>query len=275
MKALGLALVFALSLLGQPVVTDGGVLDGASFAKDAQGRGLPVAAGSLVSIFGTGLATQLANFDTVPFSTTLGGVSVTFNNVAAPMRNLIPDQGQGYSQLNVQVPWNVLPAGTSGAVNVVVTVNGVASQPRQVQINTFGPGVYTIPPGVGNAIVFFVADGVVNIAAPPGSIPGFPTRPVTRGTIVSFYASGLGAVDSPPQNGANSLDRLRLTLTNPQVLVGGIVATDVAAALAPEFPGVYQVNARIPANAPAGNAVPFQISLGGVTTTNQATIAIQ
>jgi uncharacterized protein (TIGR03437 family) len=274
-----LLIVFAALLGAQPVVFDGGVLDGASFAKDSQGRGLPVAAGSLVSIFGTALATQTSQFDSVPFSTSLGGVSVTFNNVPAPMRNLIRNAGSNagvpYDQLNVQVPWNVLPAGTAGPVSVVVRVNGVASPAQQVQIAQFGPGVYSIPPGVGNAIAYFIEGNAAIMAAPVGSIPGFTNRPVSRGTFVTFYASGLGQVNgTPPANGADSLDATRLTLVTPVVLVGGIAATDVVAALSPQFPGVYQVNARIPVNAPSGNAVSFQIQMGGSTTTNQVTIAV-
>jgi len=73
-----------------PVVVDGGVLNGASFAKQANGLGAPVAMGSLVSIFGTNLATTLAVADSVPFSTSLGGVSVKFGTKDAPLQTVIP-----------------------------------------------------------------------------------------------------------------------------------------------------------------------------------------
>jgi uncharacterized protein (TIGR03437 family) len=39
--------------------------------------------------------------------------------------------------------------------------------------------------------------------------------------------------------------------------------------------GVNQVNFQIPASAPKGNAIPLQIQMGAITTTNQVTIAIQ
>src|SRR5258706_6210965 len=73
-----------------PAVFDGGVLNGASFAKDANGLGSPVAVGSLVSIFGTNLATTLLHADSIPFSTSLGGGSVSFNGVPAPVSDTIP-----------------------------------------------------------------------------------------------------------------------------------------------------------------------------------------
>src|SRR5580658_9023314 len=97
----------------QLTVDAGGVLNAASFAKNASGQGTPVAPGSLVSIFGTGLGTTQADADSVPFSTSLGGVSVTFNGIPAPLRDVVPA-----SQLvNAQIPFEVLSAGqTSGTV---------------------------------------------------------------------------------------------------------------------------------------------------------------
>ena len=58
-----------------PTVADGGVLNGASFAK-----GQAVTPGSLISIFGSNLASHIAQADTIPLSNTLGGVSVQFVN---------------------------------------------------------------------------------------------------------------------------------------------------------------------------------------------------
>src|SRR6266852_4653715 len=89
----------ALALQGQtPVVVDGGVINGASFAK-----GQAVAPGSLVSIFGSQLATGMAVADTIPLSNSLGNVTVTFNNVPAPLTFVSP------GQVNAQLPQSVLP----------------------------------------------------------------------------------------------------------------------------------------------------------------------
>src|SRR5438046_2610724 len=90
-----------------PVVAPGGVLNGASFDKSGQ----PVAPGSLISIFGTNLAAASASADSIPLSTSLSNVSVTFNNIAAPMKDVVHSQANG-DQINAQIPWNVLAAGT-------------------------------------------------------------------------------------------------------------------------------------------------------------------
>ena len=56
-----------------PSIFDGGVMNGASFQK-----GQAITPGSLISIFGTALASTTAAADTIPVSTSLGGVTVTF-----------------------------------------------------------------------------------------------------------------------------------------------------------------------------------------------------
>ena len=59
-----------------------GILNAASFTT-------PVAPGALLSIFGTNLASSLASADTIPLSSSLGGVTVQFaqgnNTYAAPL----------------------------------------------------------------------------------------------------------------------------------------------------------------------------------------------
>src|SRR5208282_2692068 len=104
--------------------------------------------GSLVSIFGTSLASKIAEADTIPLSKALGGVTVQFVNgntkIEAPMLYVQPDDPANNvtSQLNVQVPWEIVPAGSKASVNVIVTNNGLASAPTQVTVGQFSPGVF-------------------------------------------------------------------------------------------------------------------------------------
>jgi uncharacterized protein (TIGR03437 family) len=249
-----------------PVVAAGGVVNGASFGL-APNAG--VAPGSLISVFGTNLATSMAAADSIPLSTTLGGVSVTIGGFSAPLNFVchLCVSGTG-DQLNIQVPWQV----QGNSAQVVVTVGNSASPPSNIQVAPFNPGIFTVNSGTGSAIAFF-ADGA--LAAPSGSIPGLPTHPAQSGDVLQILATGLGAVQSPPADGANSLDKLRDTLTTPTVLIGGMQAPPVQfSGLSPQFVGVYQVNAAVPQGAPTGNAVPLQIQIGGLTSTNQATIAV-
>ena len=77
-------LLGTLAFAQAPNVSENGVVNAASFAPFGQ-PGHATAPGSIVSIFGTNFASSLASASTVPLSTSLGGVSVTFNSVAAPL----------------------------------------------------------------------------------------------------------------------------------------------------------------------------------------------
>jgi uncharacterized protein (TIGR03437 family) len=255
-----------------PVIRNGGIVNGASFEP-----GQPIAAGSLITIFGDALSTQTAQADTIPLSATLAGVSVNFINasgssLAAPMLFVYPGDAASNAptQLNVQVPWDILPPGASGTVNVVVTRNGQTSQSVPVSIGQFSPGIFA---SNGRAIAVNNTDGT--LAWPAGLIQGLTTHPAKPGDALIVYATGLGPLlEGPPANGQNSLDLLRHTATTPIALIGGISAQVLFSGLTPQFVGVNQVNVVVPPNAPAGDAVPIQLQLGGITSTDKTTIAI-
>ena len=257
----------AFAFAQTPALVENGIVNAASFARQ------PVAAGSLVSLFGTNLASKLALADSIPLSTSLGDVTVTFNGVPAPLLAVIPGGGGNPDQINAQLPWNVLPPGTdTGPASVVVTAGGASSPAQTVQVGPASPGIFSLQFGVGNAIAIN-PDGT--LAAPAGSIPGLPTHPAKTGDPLIILATGLGAVDPPVDSGAASLDQLRTAKTTPTVLVGGISAQVIFAGMSPQFVGVNQINIVVPANAPAGDAVPLQIQVGDITTTDKVTVALQ
>jgi uncharacterized protein (TIGR03437 family) len=242
-----------------PVVTDNGVLNAASFAQ-----GQPVSQGSLVSIFGSELAASVAQADSIPLSTSLSNVSVTFNGVAAPLLFISP------GQINAQLPWDTLAAGTTtGAVNVVVKRGSNTSTPKQVMIGPASPGIFA----ASNRAIAINSDGT--LAQPAGSITGLTTHPAKPGDVLIVLGTGLGAVDSPIGNGQASLDKLRNLVTPPVVLIGNAPATVLFAGLSPQFVSVNQVNLTVSASSPTGDALPIQFQLAGLTSTDKTTVAIQ
>lgn len=276
----GILTGFALTLSAQtPSVAAGGVVNSASFAKDANGNGAAVAPGSLVSIFGSFPGGLMAAADTVPISTSLGGVIVTFNGIQAPVLAVGPTGP--FPFINAQVPFGVtngLPGTTT--VPVVVTVNGVPSAAQQTPIIPVSPGIFTIPEGVGTAILVNLTD--FSIAAPTNANLGVPTRPVKRGEQAFMYVTGLGAMTPPIQDGANDLVTAHFANSTPIVWIGGVnggvTAQVLFAGQAPNYPGVGQINLVIPENAPTGNAVMIQVQSADGTFTSPAgvaTIAIQ
>src|SRR6266850_5179797 len=135
-----LALLIALAGLGlaqTPVVVPGGIVNGASFVS-----GQPITGGSLVSIFGSNFASAIAGADSIPLSTSLGGVTVRFVNgsTSTPAPLLFVNS----TQINAQVPWNLVPAGTTQSVNVIVTTGAGSSAPATVGIGPFSPGIFSV-----------------------------------------------------------------------------------------------------------------------------------
>jgi uncharacterized protein (TIGR03437 family) len=260
-KLFALLLIGAATAAAQPVISNGGVLNGASFQTNTS-----VSPGSLVSIFGSGLATGLQSGDTIPLSTIINGTSVTFNGIPAGL------YFASTGQVNAQMPWDALQSGTSsGTVNAVVTINGTNSAPMPVPVNLYSPGVFSIPPGQGYAVAIN-QDG--SLAAPAGAIPGFATHPAKAGDVLIVYATGLGPVDSPIANGAASADKLRHTIATPTVKIGTADAGVPFSGLTPQFPGINQLNITVPSGV-TGNSLPLQITIGGVTSPATAIIAVQ
>jgi uncharacterized protein (TIGR03437 family) len=262
MKGLLAVLLLAGALYGQtPSVASGGVLNAASFD-----RNMPVTPGSLISIFGSNLAATTATADSIPLSTVLGNVSVTVNGIAAPLTGVFTTSSG--DQVNAQLPWNV----PTGSAQVVVTRNGVPSPAQTFQVGQFSPGIFSTQFGVGQAIAIN-ADG--SLAAPAGSIPGLATRPVRAGEALIILATGLGPVTPAATSGNNSVDALRTTVTMPVLMIGGVAARVDFSGLSPQFVGVNQLNVVVGAGTPTGNAVPIQIRMGDLTSTNQVTVAVQ
>ena len=259
-RALPLMIVTAgLALAQTPAVSTGGVVNGASFVS-----GQPITGGSLVSIFGSNFASAIAGADTIPLSNSLGGVTVRFvnGNTSTPAPMLFVNS----TQINVQVPWNLVPAGVSQNVNVIVTTGAGSSTPVTVGVGPFSPGIFSI----GTLAAAQNVDGT--LAQPPGSIPGSTTHPAKIGDTIIIYATGLGAVDSPIADG-DIPKKLTNTLTVPIVLIGGVSAHVSFSGMSPQFVGVNQLNVEVPNTAP-GNAVSLQIQVGGINSPSSITMAV-
>jgi len=241
-----------------PSINASGIVNGASFNAS-------VAGGSIGSVFGTNLASSESFASSVPLPTTLGGGTVQINGIPAPLFYVSP------AQINFQVPWELL--GQSQAW-ITVTLAGVTSAAQAIKVAAFAPGLFAVnSQGTGQGAVLIAATG--EIATPLGSIAGRTTRPVQRGEYLSIYCTGLGPVANQPVNGAaSSASPLPTTMNTPTVTIGGVTATVSFSGLAPGFVALYQVNVRVPDNAPTGNAVSVVLTIGGATS-NTVTVAVQ
>jgi len=261
-----------------PAIDSGLTVQNQTSAPNAKGQ--PVAAGSLVALYGTNFATAAAAADTIPLSTKLSNVSVTFNGVAAPMVGIAPNLkigSQTLDQINAIVPWGVQP----GTAQVVVTTSGGSSPAVSVPVASTGPGIFYIATdstGVNRPLVYNNSD---NTFSYPAGIFGtnLKTRPASiQNDIVVLWCTGLGPVTVTPPDGAPATDAKGNfvesdTTTKPVVTVGSIPATVLFSGLT-QYPSIYQVNLKLAASTPIGDAEPIQIQMNNVTTTDQLKIAV-
>jgi uncharacterized protein (TIGR03437 family) len=243
-------------------------------------KGQAVAAGSLVAIYGNNFASAAAAADKIPLSTTLATVGVTFNGTAAPMVGIAPGikiGSQTVDQINAIVPWQVQP----GNAQVVVTRNGAPSTAVTIPIAATGPGIFYIATdstGVNRPLAYNNSD---NTFSYPAGIFGanLKTRASSiKSDVIVLWCTGLGPVTVTPPNGAPATDAKGNfvesdTTTKPVVMVGGIQANVLFSGLT-QYPSIYQINLTMAAGTPTGDAVPIQIQMNGVTTTDQFKIAV-
>jgi uncharacterized protein (TIGR03437 family) len=85
-------------------------------------------------------------------------------------------------------------------------------------------------------------------------------NPAHSGEVVLIYLTGLGAVNPPLTDGAGgSASPLSLTTVTPSVMVGGSAATVLFSGMS-AYPGLYQINAQLPAIPAGTTSLPLIIS---------------
>ena len=105
-------------------------------------------------------------------------------------------------------------------------------------------------------------------------------NPAARGTLASLYATGEGQTRPRGQTGRvsayDSVSKYPRPAGPVQVFVGGVAARIEYAGEAPHaVAGLLQVNFRVPATAPIGDAVPVVLMIGGIRSSEQATMAVR
>ena len=227
----------------------------------ASGAPGTVAPGQLVTIVGKGVGPKnLVSFPATSTSVplTLGGTTVTFDGVAAPVIYT------SFTATTVQVPYNIAVGATTA-----IRVNYAVSQSALFQLSTQAiyPGLFSLDStGKGQAAALN-QDFSVNSAG----------NPAKRGTILVLYGTGEGAVTPTLATGAI----VPLTPPFPQspiqpvVFFNGQQGRVLFWGEAPgSVAGLFQINVGIPENIPAG-PISIQVAFGGQATQSGLTVAVQ
>ncbi len=240
------------------------VVDSASFLQGT------VSPGQIITIFGSGLgpsaltlfnpaapAPQIPN--ALPAASP--STSVTVNGVAAPVLYT------SANQVSIVVPYTV----TGPSADLVLTFNGLASQPFTVALAPTSPGIYTTDAsgrGQGAILNYNAASGDYTLNS--------NATPAARGQVVVLYVSGMGATNVPVANTLIPASPVVAPTAPITVTIGSQPATIVGAASpAGSVPGLLQINVTVPSQAPVGAAVPVVVNIGGVDSQAGVTMSIR
>ena len=215
----------------------------------------PVAPGSLAAAFGDFSGVTAGDAAAIPLPRQMNGVQVLVNEVAAPL--IAVRSGQ----INFQVP----AATAAGSASVRVQRNGNDLAAGTVQVASVAPGL-------------FVADPLS--LAVPGAVLDQDSRLVTdasparRGSVIQIYASGQGATDPSVEDGAarGGLAPAQSRLV-PRVYFAGELAEVLFSGLQPDFPGLWQINVRVPDSAVLSGQTPVFVAIGS-NASNAVTVAV-
>jgi uncharacterized protein (TIGR03437 family) len=235
-----------------PAIAPGGIVSAASYV------GGTIAPGELLSISGSnfgGTGMNAPQNNRIP--SVLGRTKVLFNGFPGAILALTPNQVQVYARSGF---------GGSTSVNVVVQVDATLSAPVSIPVASAAPGLPAADESGSGQGAIVNQDGSLNSAA----------NPAPRGSIVSLWGTGEGTIFPFLSSGYLTISTPFSLFTQPvTVIIGGQPAEITYAGEAPLEPvGGFQINARIPMTIAAGNA-PVTVSIGGITTTKQITVAVR
>lgn len=227
-----------------PAITPGGATGAVSQTA--------VGAGSIVSIAGTSFASASTGAVSLPLNTTLAGDSVILAGVNLPLIYT------SANKINVVVPYDMQP----GQYDILVSRGTQYSNPEPMVVGPAQPAIFEITtssdPKVAQNVWAAIAAGK---SIDPGSVA--PANPVTAGTTLMIYCTGLGAV-GPYQDPSQPAASPGPTVQNPVTLtIGGVAVPVSSATLVPGYTGIYLVQATLPNGIPPGGAMPLVVSTLG------------
>src|SRR5260370_17800459 len=164
----------------------------------------------------------------LPLTIDLASVSfdVPSAKISVPGRLIYVSPGQ----VNVQVPWEL--QGQSQA-QVKMTIDFSYGNVVTLALSDYAPA-------------FFENSGAA-AALDTKNSPIAPGNPAKQGQIVQLFANSLGPLNNQPASGDPApVTPLATCKAPPSVMIGNKSATVGFSALAPAFPGLYQINVTRP-----------------------------
>ena len=262
---LAVAVEFELHASGPPEVFYKGVVNAAGFEK------VPgIAAGTLVSLFGTQLAPSVDGATSIPLPRELVSTIVQVNGIDAPL--IFVSTGQ----INFQVPFEVGEG--SGLVQVVR--EGQAGNTVSATVLNRSPGIFRF--GVQEyGVVLNASQGNFPLPRLVAELLGLgSSAPARPGDVLVIFATGLGPVSPEVGTGeAASADPLNRSVDTPFVNFSqspfGLVGTHFFTGMTPGFVGLFQINVTLPDFLTTNPRTPITLEFGDGRRSNTVDVAVE
>jgi len=225
-----------------PSLIAGGALNIFFNVAAANATGYALAPGSVIQIYGSGLAPALNAPGVVPLLNTISGTFALIGSTQVPLF-FVAD-----SVLAAQVPFELTP---NRQYQIIISANGALTLPESIDVVAMQPGVD-----------FSISDGSVVAQRLDGSLVS-AAQPAQPGEKLTLYLTGMGATNPAVSSGAPTPLQTVPATTQPLVTLDGQNVDVGYAGLTPTGVGLYQINLTVPANARAGN-LPLVIMQNGV-----------
>jgi uncharacterized protein (TIGR03437 family) len=150
----------------------------------------------------------------------------------------------GTGQINALAPPDLAP---NSITDIGIMVNGTRMAGVSSQVVSAMPGLFTTGNGTGQ-VAAVNEDGTLNSES----------NPAARGSIVLIYATGQGQAPS-----------------NVSLKIGQYIAELLYAGPAPGFPGLMQINARVPGGFLPPGVQPVVLSVGSAVSQGGVTIGVR
>ncbi len=194
-----------------------GIANGASFAQS-------FAPGSILSVFGTGLAEGTQAAAALPLTRFFRGLTATVNGEIARFYYVSP------TQVNLQIPYEVRP----GPATLTLNLSQQAATSINFAVSETAPGIFT------TSDLFTV-----------------PQRSCARGGTCILFITGQGAVSPAVKTGEGPAARTVAELPRPlapvSMTIGDVPAQIVFAGIPTSLVGVTQINFTVAPNTPLGS----------------------
>jgi uncharacterized protein (TIGR03437 family) len=232
----------AIATTDRPAISANGIVNFGS-------QTTAVAQGGLISIYGRNLGPS-ASISGPAFSTVLGNMCVTINNVLLPMSMT------SATQINAQIP----PELTAGRYPVVIRnlEQKLVSTAYNLTVSKYAPAVL-FDAGSRRAAIYHLDGSLVT-----------PESPARRDERIHIFATGLGAVKGvrlvsgqpAPASPAGTTDTVKVFFDNPTINEAEMDVEE--SVIVPGLVGVYRIQIYVPWYRRRGDALLVTVRIGNV-----------